>query len=169
MIDLGSLQNFGLNFIWLKVNVEFPLLNLFGGRDDPIELLNASDPLMRLLEETLSDVGHDTLALSDLCWYTDQCAEFRWQVNILAFLTDLEQWLINGMYLYLVSFSEVVNHICSGLLITTLVEDVVLRVHIPLDLMDFVTTVRTIFGHYNSTLEFSIDIECVVSSQSFVN
>lgn len=124
---------------------------------------------MGLLEETLSDISHDTLGLSDLGRDTDEGAKFWRQVDILAFLTDLKQWLVNGMYLYLVSFSEVVNHICSGFLVTALIEDVILRIHVPLDLVNLVTTVRTILCHYDSSFELSIDKICVVSLESFIN
>lgn len=55
-----------------------------------------------------------------------------------------------------VSSFEIVNHIGSSFFIT-MVEDVVLWVHLPLDLMDFVGSVRAILCHDDGTFEFSID------------
>jgi len=47
------------------------------------------------------------------------------------------------------------------------VEDVLLRVHVPLDLVDFVGSVRTVIGHHNRTFKLSID-EVSVESVSAV-
>ena len=58
--------------IWLNVDIEVPFLDLFGVRDHLVKLLDASDSLVRFLEETLSDVSHDTLVFSDLSWDSDQ-------------------------------------------------------------------------------------------------
>ena len=46
---------------------------------------------------------------------------------------------------------EVIDHISSGLLIT-MVKNVILWVHVPLDLMDLVGSMWTILGHDDSAL-----------------
>jgi len=72
------------------------------------------------------------------------------------------------MYLYLVSLTEVVDHVSSDFLIS-LIEDVVLGVHVPLDLMNFIATVWTILSHYYCPFKFSINEICVVSLESIIN
>jgi len=167
LVDLGSLEDSGLDGVWLKVDVEVPLLDLFGLRDHSVELLDAPDPLVGLLEETLPDVGHDPLVLSDLCWDADEGAELGWKVNVLALLANLEQWLMKRMDFDAVGRQKVVNHIGPGLLVSV-VEDIVLWVHAPLDLMYFVGTVRAVLGHDDCSFELSVDESCIVALQSIV-
>ena len=64
-----------------------------------------------------------------------------------------------------VSSFEVVNHVCSGLLIT-MVENVVLRVHVPFDLVDLVSSVGAVLGHDDGAFELSVDKLGVVSHSS---
>ena len=48
---------------------------------------------MRLLEQTLSDVGHYLLVLSDLCWDAYESTELGWEIDVLSLLADLEERL----------------------------------------------------------------------------
>lgn len=61
---------------------------------------------------------------------------------------------------------EVIDHISSGLLIT-MVKNVILWVHVPLDLMDLVGSMWTILSHDDSALELTVDEIGVVSHASF--
>lgn len=117
------------------------------------------------MEEALSDIGHDSLVFSDFGGDSDQSAELRRQVDVLSLLTNFEERLVNGMDLDTVSSLKVVNHVGSGLLIS-MVKDVVLRVHVPLNLMDLVSSVRSVLGHDDGTLEFTVDKSCIVSHAS---
>lgn len=98
MENLWAFQDVGLDRVWFEIDVQIPLLYFFGVRDHSVELLDAGDSLVRLLEQTLSDVSHDLLVLSYLGRDAHQGAQFRRQVNILAFLSNFEKWLINGVY-----------------------------------------------------------------------
>lgn len=69
------------------------------------------------------------------------------------------------MNLNTVSSLKVVNHVSSGLLVT-MIKDIVLRVHVPLDLMDLVGSVRTILSHDDGTFELSVDKGGIVSHSS---
>jgi len=108
-----------------------------------------------LLEQALSDVGHHSLVFSDLGWNSYESAKFWRKVDILSFLSNFEKWLTNGTNFDTVGGQEVVNHVGSSLFISV-VEDVVSWVHVPLDLVDFVSSVRSIFGHYNGPLKFTV-------------
>jgi len=121
-----------------------------------------------LLEETLSDVGHDLLVLSNLGGDSDQGAELGRQVDVLSFLTDFEERLVHAVDFDVVGRVEVVDHVGSGLLVAV-VEDVVLRVHAPLDGVDLVCSVRPVLGHNDSALEFSVDEALVVSLKPVLN
>lgn len=69
------------------------------------------------------------------------------------------------MNLDAISSLEIVDHVGSSLFVTV-VKDVVFRVHLPLDLMDLVGSVRTVLGHDDGTLEFTVDKVGVVSHTS---
>jgi hypothetical protein len=162
---LRSFQNLRLDSIWLEVDVKVPFLNLFGVGDHAVQLLDASDPLRRLLEEALSDVSHHPLVLSDLSRDSDEGAQLWWEVDVLPLLTDFKQWLVHRVDLDAVSGLEVVYHVSSGLLVAV-VEDVVLRVHAPLDLVHLVGSVRAVLGHDDGTFELSVDEIGVMSHSS---
>jgi hypothetical protein len=163
--NLWSLQNSSLDSIWLEVDVKIPLLDLLGVGDHAVELLNASNSLWRLLEEALSDVSHDSLVLSDFGGDSDEGAEFWREIDVLSLLTNFKQRLIHRMNLNTIGCLEVVNHVGSGLLVS-MVKDVVFRVHVPLDLVDFVGSVRSVLGHDDGTLELSVDESGIVSHTS---
>ena len=54
------------------------------------------DAIVWLLEQALSDVGHDTLVLSDLGRDSNQDTELRWQKDALLLLFDLEKRLVRN-------------------------------------------------------------------------
>lgn len=66
-----------------------------------------------------------------------------------------------------VSSFEIINHIGSGFLIS-MIKDVVLGVHVPLDLVHFVGTVRPILGHHDGAFKFSIDEICIMFMKSIL-
>ena len=167
LVDLRSLEDSGLDGVWLKVDVEVPFFDLFGVGYDSVELLDAPDPLVWLLEQALPDVGHDSLVLSDLCWEADEGAELGWKVDVLSLLADLEQWLVDGVDLDAVGRQEVVDHVGPGLLVSV-IEDIVLGVHAPLDLVDLVCTMRSVLGHDDCSFELPVDESCIVALESIV-
>ena len=164
-VNLWSFQNSCFDCIWLDVDVEVPFLDLLGVGDHSVELLNGSYSLWWLLEEALSNVGHDSLVLSNSGGDSDKGAELWREINVLSLLADLEERLIDGMNLNTVCGLEVVNHVGS-LLIISLVKDVVFRVHVPLDLMDLVGSMRSVLGHDDGTLELSVHEGGIVSLTS---
>jgi hypothetical protein len=167
LVNGGSLQDPGLNCIWFEVDVEVPLLDLLGLSDHSVELLDAPNSLWWLLEETLSDVGHDALVFSDLGWDADKGAKLWWQVDILSLLPNLKQWLVNGVNFDPVSSLEIVNHVGPCFLVT-MVKDVVFGVHVPLDLMHFVGSVGAILGHNDGAFKLSVHKICIVSQASII-
>lgn len=85
----------------------------------------------------------------------------------MALLTDLEQRLVDGADLDSVCGFKVVDHVGPCLLISV-VEDIVLWVHIPLDLVYLVCSVRAILGHDDCTLKLSVDEICIVALASII-
>ena len=61
------------------------------------------------------------------------------------------------MYFDLVGSSEVVYHIASSFLITV-IKDVVFWIHVPSDLMHFVSPVGPVLRHHDGSLELSINV-----------
>ena len=123
---------------------------------------------MGLLEQTLSDIGHDLLVLSDFGGDAHKGAQFGRQVDVLSFLSDFEQWLIYGVDFHLIGRVKIVDHVGSGLLVAV-VEDVVLGVHVPLDGVHLVGSVGPVLGHNDCSLEFSVDEALVVALLSVLN
>jgi len=167
-VYLGSLQYLGHDSVWLELDVEVPFSDFFGVGDHRVELLDALDSLWRPLEQALPNVGHHALVLPDLRRYAYECAQLGRQVDVLAPLSDLKQRLSWGVYFHFVGGLEVVNHIGPRLLIPV-VEDVILRVHGPLDLMHLIGTVGPILGHDDGALVFFIDKIVIKSLEPIVN
>lgn len=168
LINLRSLQDTRLDGVRLKVDVQVPVLHLLRVGDELVQVFDAIDTFWRLLEKTLTDVGHDALTLANLGRDTDQSAQLRRQINVLPFLTDFEQGLVDCTNGDVISRAEVVDHISAGALIA-MVENVFLRVHVPLDLVHFVRAVRSVVGHDNSALELTINERGVVTSAALLN
>jgi hypothetical protein len=63
---------------------------------------------------------------------------------------------------------EVVNHVGAGLIVA-LIKNIVLWVHVPLDLMDLVGPVRSVFGHNDGSFEFSLNEILVKSLESILD
>lgn len=66
-----------------------------------------------------------------------------------------------------VSSLEVVDHVSSSLLVS-MVKDVVLGVHVPLDLVHLVGTVRSILGHNDGAFKFSVHEICIMFFKSIL-
>lgn len=120
---------------------------------------------MWLLEQALSDVSHDLLVFSDFGGDTDQCAQFWRQINVLSLLSDFKEWLSGGMNFNMICSVKIINHVGTSFFIS-MVENVILWVHVPFDLVDFVSSVRAIFGHDNSTFKFSANKVLIKSLKS---
>lgn len=166
--DLRSLQDVSFNSIGFNINLEVPLLDFLAVGNHPVEFLDAANSLVWFLEETLSDVSHHLLVLSDLRWDTDKGAEFWRQVDVLALLSNFKKWLINGMYFDVVSCHEVVDHICACFFIS-MVKDVILGVHVPFDGVYLVCSVWSVFSHHNGSFELPIDEILVVALQPILD
>lgn len=115
---------------------------------------------MGFLEETLADVCHHLLVLSYLGGNADECAEFWGQVNVLALLSYFKKGLINGMNFDVVRGVEIVDHICTRLFVAV-VEDVIVGVHVPFDLVYLVGAMGSVLGHDDGSFKFSVD-ECLI-------
>lgn len=72
------------------------------------------------------------------------------------------------MYFHFVSGLEIIDHVRPRLLIPV-VEDVLLGVHAPLDLVHLVGTVGPILGHDDGALEFFVDKIVIVSLAPIIN
>ena len=69
------------------------------------------------------------------------------------------------MNLHTIGSLKVINHVGSGLLISV-IKDVVFWVHVPLDLMDFVGSMRTVLGHDDGSFELTVDEIGIMSHSS---
>jgi hypothetical protein len=165
LVNLWSFQNSSLNGVRLEVDIKVPLLDLLGVSNHSVELFDASNSLWRFLEEALSDVGHNSFIFSDFGGDSDKGAKLWWEIDVLSLLTNFKQRLILRLNLNAIGCLEVVNHNGSGLVVT-LIKDVVFGVHVPLDLMDLVSSVWPVLSHDDGTLELSIDESCIVSHTS---
>ena len=168
LINLRSLEDASFNSVGLKVDVQVPVLHLLRVCDELVEVLDAVNAFWRLLEETLTDVSHDALTLANLGRDTDQSAQLGRKINVLAFLTDFEQRLMHCTNADVVSRAEIIDHVGASALIT-MIKDVVLRVHVPLDLMYLVCAVRSIVRHDNGTFELAIDEGGVVARTTLLD
>lgn len=168
LVNLRSLKDASLDGVGLEVDVQVPVLHFLRVSDELVEVLDATDAFWRLLEKTLTDVSHDALVLANLGRDTDQCAQLGWQINVLPLLTDFEQRLVHRTDADVVSRAEVINHIGASALIT-MIKDVVLRVHVPLNLMHLVRAVRSIVRHDNGTFELAIDEGGVVARTTLLD
>jgi hypothetical protein len=156
LINRRTLKNTSFNSIRLEVDVQVPVLHLLRVSNQPVEVLDTGDTFWWLLEQTLTDVSHDTLALSNLGWNANKGAELWWEIDVLTFLTNFEQRLMHGSDSHIVSSAEVVNHVGASSFVAV-VEDVVLWVHIPLDLMNFVSTMWAVISHNDRTFKLTIN------------
>lgn len=152
--DRGSLQDLGFYLIRLELNVEVPLLDLLRLSNHLVDLLNALDTVKWLLEETLPDLGHDALVFSNFGWNADQDAKFRRQVNVLTLLFDFEKWLLYLGDFTLVCLQEVRQH-GDLFVIVSLIKKVAFWRHVPLDGVDFVSSLLAVVGHDYSAFEFA--------------
>jgi hypothetical protein len=80
--------------IGLDVDGEIPVLDLLGVGDHLVELGDALDAVVGLLEERLSNVSHDALVLSDLGWNANEDAKLWRQINELLLLFYFKERLL---------------------------------------------------------------------------
>jgi hypothetical protein len=66
-----------------------------------------------------------------------------------------------------VSGFEIINHVGSGFFIS-MVKNVVFWVHVPLDLMNLVSTMRTVLSHDDCAFKLSVDKICIVSLAAII-
>jgi hypothetical protein len=95
LVNRRSLQNSCLDGVRFKVDVKVPLLHFLRISYHSIQLFDTSDSLWWLLKQALSDVSHDTLIFSNFGWDTDEGTQLWWQIDVLPFLTNFKQRLIN--------------------------------------------------------------------------
>lgn len=103
-IDRRLFKNFSFNFIRLKWNLKVPFSNFLRLSYHFIDFFDALDSVLRLLEEALTDISHNSLVLSNLWWYTDKNTQLRRKVDVLPLLFDLEERLVKLMNFCLISF-----------------------------------------------------------------
>jgi hypothetical protein len=82
-----------LDGVWLELDGQVPLFDLGGAGNHAVELFDALDAFVRLLEKGLSDVSHGLFVFSNIGGNTNKDTEFWWKINILSFLLDFEQGL----------------------------------------------------------------------------
>ena len=153
-----TLENLGLNFIWLKVNRKVPVLYLLGLRDHLVELSDTLDTVDWLLEQTLTDIGHNAFIFADLRWDPNQDAELGWQINVLLFLFYFKQrlfWLTN---FGVVNFQEVVKHLDFFVAIFSLLKVIGARAHVPTDSVYLVGSLLAVVGHNNCAVKITLNV-----------
>lgn len=83
----------------------------------------------------------------------------------MAFLPNFEKRLVLVVNLDLIGLSEILDHVAARLVIS-MIKDVVFGVHVPLDLVNFVSTMWTILSHDNGAFEFSVNVALIMASKS---
>jgi hypothetical protein len=83
-------KHFGLNSIWVELDIKTPLLNFFASSDHGVELTDRPDAVMGFLKETLTHGCNSFFIFTHFLGDSDEHAEFGWQINILALLLDFE-------------------------------------------------------------------------------
>lgn len=111
---------------------------------------------MRLLEETLSHVGHGLLVLSDLLGDTNKHTELWGQVDVLTLLLDFKKRLFHIDDLFVILFFEVDDHGDGGAFLS-LFKFAGFRTHIPTNCTDFVGLVMTVLSHHDCPFEFVVN------------
>ena len=154
--DLRLLEDLGLDGVGIELNVEAPLLDFLALSNHLIQLLNRVNPVVRLLEETLSHLGHSLFIFPDILGNTDKHGEFGRQINVLAFLLNLEEGLLHLQDLLIILLFEVGGHgnRRAGL---ALLEVTGLGAHIETHIADLVGLMVAVARHNNSALELIND------------
>jgi hypothetical protein len=156
LINLGTFKDLGFNIVGLERNLETPLLNFFTAGDHLVELADRADTIVRLLEETLAHGSHGLFVLAHFLGDSYQHAKLGRQIDILSFLLDFKQGLIEGHNLFVVLLAEVVHH-RDSLAGLSLFKAARLRAHVPAHSRNLVGFVVAVACHDNGMLKFIID------------
>ncbi len=154
--NLRLLKYLGFDGVWVKLDVETPLLDLFTRSDHLVQLLDGVDPIMGLLEETLAHLSHCLLIFTDLLRDADKHGEFRGQVDVLALLLDLEERLLHLTDDLVVLLLEVGSH-GDGCADLTLFKVASLRAHIKAHIAHLVGLVVSVTRHNDGTFKLVLD------------
>lgn len=111
---------------------------------------------MRLLEKRLAHSSHRFLILSHLLRDAHQHAQLGRQIDILALLLNLEQWLVERHDLLVVLLAEVLDH-GDGLTSLALLETGRFRAHVPTNAADLVSLVVAVTRHNYGVFELIVD------------
>jgi hypothetical protein len=164
--NAGSLEDLGLDLIGLEVECKIPLFDLSGIGDLAIQVRDTLDAVIRLLEQALSDVGHDALVLSNLRRDSNQDAELWWQKDALLLLFNFEERLVRDCNPLFVIFQEVVQHPDTGLSTTllSLLKVVGSGREFPTDSVDLVGSLLAIVSHDDCAVKIAIYILLIFKS-----
>lgn len=110
LIDLWAVEYLRLDGVGGHRDFKTPLLHVLRLGDHVVQLADAADTIVWLLEETLAHLGHRLLVLAHLLRNADKHAQFRGQIDILSFLFDLEERLVETHDLLVVLLAEVLHH-----------------------------------------------------------
>ena len=154
--DLRLLEDLGLDSVGIELNIEAPLLDFLALSNHFVQLLNRVNSVMRLLEETLSHLGHGLFIFSDTLRNTDKHGEFWRQINVLALLLDLKEGLLHFQDLLIILLFEVSSHGNSRASLA-LLEVTGLRAHIETHIADLVRLMMAVARHDDSALELIDD------------
>lgn len=154
--DVGFIEHLGLDGVWSQFNVETPLLHLFALGYHAVEFTDGVDSVLRFLKQTLAHLSHGLFILAYFLWNSDQHAEFRGQVDVLALLLDLEKRLVEAHDLFVVLLFEVDDHRNGGSVVA-LFKLAGFGAHVPTDSAHLVRFVVAVAGHHDRTFEFVVD------------
>jgi len=154
--NLGLVQNLCLNRVWVELDVEAPLLYLFGRGNHSVELLDGVDTVLRFLEQTLAHLRNSLLVLANFLRNANQHGEFWRQVDILSLLLDFKQGLRHLPNLHIVLLLEVRSH-RNRRASLALFEIASFRAHVKAYVTDLVGLVVSVHGHDNGSFEFVYD------------
>lgn len=155
-VNLWFFEYFSFDSVWIKLNVETPLLDLFACCNHSVQFANWSNTVMGLLEKTLAHGGHSFFIFTHFLRNSDKHAEFWWQINILTFLLDLKERLVKVHDLFIILLLEIKDHrnCCSGFALLKLA---CWRAHIKPYIADFIRLMVAIASHHNSSFKFVVD------------
>ncbi len=149
-MDRRPLKDARLNLLRFGFDFDVPSVNDLRLSDCFVELTDALDALLRHLEGRLAQLEHRDGVLANERWDSHERAQFRRQVDILSLLPDFEQRLVYLRYLRLVRVQEILAHGYLLLGVANLLHElVVARLHVPADLMHFVSAVGPVPCHDN--------------------
>lgn len=111
---------------------------------------------MRFLEKTLAHRSHSLFIFPYFLRDSNQHAQFRREVNILPFLFDFKQRLVQAHDLFVVLLAEILDH-RNCLTCFTLFKARSFWAHVPSYTTNFVGFMVTITCHNNSMFEFIVN------------